>query len=82
MVRTIAWSASSSSNDPAPADKEICVRELINAAGRQKESPGIDMKVGKMTKEMLLADKPDFVFPKKQIYANGQLIMANMWPES
>ena len=33
MVRSIAWSSgSSSSNDPAPADKEICVRELINAA--------------------------------------------------
>ena len=57
MVSSIAWSASSSSsNDLALADKEICVRELINAAGRQKESLGIDMKVGKMAKKMLLAD--------------------------
>ena len=40
------------------------------------------MKVGKMAKKMLLADKTDFVLPKKQIYANGQLIMANMWLES
>ena len=31
---------------------------------------------------MYMTDHPGFVFPKKQIYANGQLIEANMWLSS
>ena len=76
MVRTVAFGSTA---DPQ-SDKEICIREVINAAGRSKE--GLDCKVGKLAKKLLLVDHPTFVFPKKQIYANGQLIEANMWLDS
>ena len=78
MLRSVAFG--SSSTDPPPVDKEICIREAINAAGRARET-GLDAKVGKLAKKFLLAEEPGFRFPKKQIYANGQLIAANMWLE-
>ena len=82
MVRTVAFgSSASSSADSPPADKEVCVREVINEAGRAREA-GLDCKVGKLAKKLYLADHPGFAFPKKSIYANGQLIEANMWLSS
>ena len=54
---------------------------MINAAGRACEV-GLDMKVGKLAKKLLLVDDPTLVFKKKQIYANGQLVAANMWLSS
>ena len=54
---------------------------MINAAGRARET-GLDAKVGKLAKKLLPAAEPGSRFPKKQIYANGQLIAANMWLES
>ena len=78
MVRTVAFGASSTDQ---PADKEVCVREVINAAGRARET-GLDCKVGKLAKKLYLTDHPEFSFPKKSIYANGQLIVANTWRES
>ena len=78
MVRTVAFGSTSSTD--TQSDKEICIREIINAAGRSKE--GLDCRVGKIAKKLLLVDQPTFVFPKKQIYANGQLIEANMWLQS
>ena len=50
--------------------------------GRAKESPGPDMRAGKLAKKLTLEDHPSYEFPKKQIYANGQLITSNMWSES
>ena len=83
MMRSIAWSGSSSSTDPPQTDKEICIREVVNQAHRSRESPGIDIKVGKLAKKFYLADHPEYVFPKKSIYANGQLISGvNMRTES
>jgi len=80
MVRTVAFGPASSTDLP-PTDKEVCVREVILAAGRAREA-GLDCKVGKLAKKLYLVDQPTFKFPKKQIYANGQLIEANMWRES
>ena len=78
MIRTVAFGSSSTD---LPADKEVCVREVINAAGRTREA-GLDCKVGKLAKKLYITDHPTFKFPKKSIYANGQLIEANMWLES
>ena len=78
MVRTVAFGSSSTDQ---PADKEVCVREVINAAGRARET-GLDCKVGKLAKKLYLAEHPGFVLPKKSIYANGQLIECNMWLSS
>ena len=78
MIREIAFGGSASS---APEDREICLREVINAAGRAREN-GLDCKVGKLAKKLYTVDHPGYVFPKKSIYANGQLIEANMWLDS
>ena len=76
MVRSVAFGSASSTDHPA--DKEVCVREVILEAGRTREV-GLDCKVGKLAKKLYLAEHPGFQFPKKSIYANGQLIEANMW---
>ena len=78
MVRGVAWGSASSSDQP----KEICIRGVVNDAGRSRESPALDMKVGKLAKKLMLTENPDFVFPKKTIYANGQQVSANVWLES
>ena len=75
MVRTVAFGSESSTD---PVDKEVCVREVINEAGRAREV-GLDCKVGKLAKKLYLAEHPGYTFPRKSIYANGQLIEANMW---
>ena len=78
MIRTVAFGSAAASTDQQPQDKEICIREVINSAGRAREV-GLDCKVGKHAKKLLLADQPQYVFPKKSIYCNGQVIEANMW---
>ena len=80
MVRSVAFGAASASTEQ-PADRETCIREVIMEAGRTRE-PGLDCKVGKLAKKLYLADHPGFTFPKKNIYANGQMIEANMWLQS
>ena len=45
-------------------------------------NPTLDSKLGKMAKQLYLQDHPDYVFQKKQIYANGQLLHANVWKET
>ena len=79
MIRTVAFGSTSSID--AQNDKEICIREVINAAGRAKEV-GLDCKVGKAAKQLLLTSEPGYVFKCKSIYCNGQAIEANMWLES
>ena len=80
MVRSVAFGSASSSEQPT--DGEICIRQVINEAGRAREV-GLDCKVGKLAKKLLLVDDPTFVWPKKNIYANGQLLTGvNMWLNS
>ena len=78
MVRNVAFGSASSDSTTGP---EICIREVINAAGRSKEV-GLDCKVGKLANKLLLTDQPNFLFPGKSIYCNGQAIEANMWLDS
>ena len=76
MIRTAAF-------DTAIADEvdpEICGRSVLSAAGHR--GPGLDMKVGKLAKKLYMATYPDYTFPKKNIYANGQQVQANIWKES
>ena len=80
MVRTVAFGSASSSTEQQ-ADKETCIRQVIMEQGRTRET-GLDCKVGKLAKKMYLSDHPGFTFPKKNIYANGQMIEANMWLQS
>ena len=77
MIRTASFGAAASSTDQ-PQDKEICIREIINAAGRGREV-GLDCKLGKAAKKLLLSDKPQYVFPRKNMFCNGQSMEGNMW---
>ena len=77
MIRTVAFGAAATSTDQ-PQDKIVCIREVIKAAGRSREI-GLNCKVGKAAKKLLLADKPQYVFPRKILLCNGQSMEANMW---
>ena len=76
MIREVCFGSSVSSR---PADPEICIRQVVNDAGRARESPGIDIKSGKLAKKLYLEDHPTCVFPKKTIWAGGQEVQANSW---
>ena len=62
-----------------PQDKEICIREFLQRSGHRDAS--VDSRLGKTAKALLLKDNPAYVFPKKEIYANGQMLQANVWYE-
>jgi len=79
MIREVAFGSGSSTDQPDP---EICIRQIVNAAGRSRESPGIDIKTGALAKKLYLADFPTYVFPKKTIWAGGQECQANSWRHS
>ena len=75
MIRTAAFDAAIADVDP-----EICIRGVLSAAGHR--GPSLDCKVGKLAKKLYMKAHPDFTFPKKNIYANGQLVEANIWKAS
>ena len=77
MMREVAFGSESSTGQPA--DLEICIRQVVNAAGRTRESPGIDIKTGALAKKLYLVDHPTYVFPKKTIWAGGQERQASSW---
>jgi hypothetical protein len=58
-------------------ERDICLQQFCAQRGK----PGQHITLGKKAKKLYLADHPDYRFPKKTIYANGQLIEANRWTE-
>ena len=64
----------------APDDPEICIRQFLQQKGIRDAS--MDSRVGKLAKQLLLNESPQFVFPKKSIYCNGQMLEANIWRTS
>ena len=58
-------------------DPEICIRDLLTQRGVRV--PGLDSKVGKLAKKLLMQDHPNYTFKKKTVYANGQMLPANVW---
>ena len=74
----INQATSEAPKDTAQA-KEICIREFLQRSGHRDAS--IDSRLGKTAKALLLKDNPAYVFPKKEIYANGQMLRANVWYE-
>jgi hypothetical protein len=59
-------------------DRDVCLQQFCAERGR----PGMRTELGKKAKKNYLADHPGFTFPKKSVYANGQLVEANRWTES
>ena len=82
MIREVAFGSSSASADSQPVDAEISIREVVNNSGRGRESPALDMKLVKAAKRLYMLDHPDYSFPRKTIWCNGQTVVANRWLES
>ena len=64
----------------APGDPEVCIRQFLQARGIHDHS--MDCRLGKAAKQLYLAEHPEYCFPKKDIYVNGQILPANIWYES
>ena len=64
----------------APDDPEICIRQFLQQKGVRDTS--MDARIGKLAKQLLLNESPQYVFPKKSIYCNGQMLEANIWRTS
>ena len=62
----------------AAEDKDVCLQQFCAERGK----PGGHISLGKKAKRLYLDDHPGYVFPKKDVYANGQIIQANRWVES
>ena len=59
-------------------DRDICLQQFCAERGKA----GGHITLGKKAKKLYLDDHPGYTFPKKDVYANGQLIQANRWVES
>ena len=62
----------------AVEDKDVCLQQFCAERGR----PGRHISLGTKAKRLYLDEHPGYVFQKKDIYANGQLIQANRWVAS
>jgi len=63
-----------------PHDREICIKQILLERGLRQA--GLDARVGKVAKKLLLEEQPAYEFVKKDIVCNGQVLQANVWKES
>ena len=70
--------ARSANGQLAVEDKDVCLQQFCAERGK----PGGHISLGKKAKRLYLDEHPGYVFPKKDVYANGQLIQANRWVAS
>ena len=59
-------------------DADICLQQFCASRGKK----GQEAALGRKAKKMYLADHPDFTFPKKTIFAQGQMVEASRWTSS
>ena len=59
-------------------DNDICLQQFCAQNGKA----GKHVMLGKKAKQLYLSDNSEFIFPKKTVFANGQMIEANRWTES
>ena len=62
----------------AGEDKDICLQQFCASRGKR----GQEAALGKRAKKLYLEDHPGFQFPKKTIFAQGQMVEANRWTGS
>ena len=62
----------------AEDDRDICLQQFCAERGKA----GGHISLGKKSKKLYLDDHPGYTFPKKDVYANGQIIQANRWVAS
>ena len=75
MITTAAFTGQ---GQLAVEDKDICLQQFCAERGK----PGGHITLGMKAKRLYLDDHPGYVFPKKDVFANGQIIQANRWVES
>lgn len=66
--------------ESSQVDPELCIRHFLQQRGIRDAS--MDCRLGKAAKKLYLADHPDYSFPRKDIYVNGQILQANIWHDS
>ena len=59
-------------------DADICLQQFCASRGKK----GLEAVLGKKAKKMYLEDNPGYQFPKKTIFAQGQMVEANRWTAS
>jgi len=60
-------------------DAEICLQSFCIQHGRSAQ---LASRLGKEAKALYLRENPRYCFQKKTIFANGQMVEANVWRES
>ena len=76
MITTAAFTQGQLTDRDQEAD--ICLQQFCASRGQK----GLEAVLGKRAKKMYLEDHPDFTFPKKTIFAQGQMVEANRWTAS
>ena len=78
LLATAAFTQPGQGQLMAEEDRDICLQQFCAERGKA----GGHISLGKKAKKLYLDDHPGYTFPKKDVYANGQLIQANRWVES
>ena len=78
IITTAAFTDNASGDNAEGQERDICLQQFCAQRGR----PGQHTALGKKAKKLYLDDYPHYTFPKKDVYANGQIIQANRWTES
>jgi len=80
MARDVLSTAMFCAGDAQPQDRELCIKQVLLEKGLRQA--GLDARVGKVAKRLLLEEQPEYEFVKKDIVCNGQVLQANVWKES
>jgi len=76
MITTAAFTQGQLTDTDQEAD--ICLQQFCASRGKK----GLEAVLGKRAKKLYLEDHPGFTFPKKTIFAQGQMVEANRWTAS
>ena len=76
MITTAAFTQGQLEDRGQEAD--ICLQQFCASRGKK----GQEAALGRKAKKLYLADHPDYTFPKKTIFAQGQMVEANRWTAS
>ena len=81
LAKDMITSAAFVSEQPAlqdARDRDVCLQQFCAERGRG----GCHISLGKKAKALYLTEHPTYEFPKKDVFANGQLVQANRWTAS
>ena len=78
LAKDMITTAAFTNGQLAVEDRDVCLQQFCAERGK----PGRHISLGTKAKRLYLDEHPGYVFTKKDIYANGQLIQANRWVAS